>query len=116
MLVCAQTINTHFVHLSGFDCITKTKSQILSGALAELIPHLALFISLVGAFGSTALALVFPPVLDMLVSYAKRELTFWVWLKNSFLLMFALIGFFTGTYASIAEIIKAFGQPDPVDV
>lgn len=88
--------------------------RIFSGALAELIPHLALFISLVGAFAGSSLALMFPPLLDLLVGYAKRELSLGVWAKNIFLFLFALIGLTTGTYASVVEIVKAFGRDDPV--
>lgn len=36
-------------------------------AIAELVPHLALFISLIGAVACTSLALLFPPFIDLLV-------------------------------------------------
>lgn len=38
------------------------------GAVAELVPHLALFISLLGAFSGASMALLFPPCIEMLVS------------------------------------------------
>lgn len=79
---------------------------------AELIPHLALFISLVGAFAGTSLALIFPPVIDLLCHYSRRALTKQVWAINLFLMSFALLGFTTGTYSSLREIIKAFGKED----
>ncbi|VDL81898.1 unnamed protein product [Nippostrongylus brasiliensis] len=63
--------------------------------LAELIPHLALFISLVGSVAGTS-----------------DSLTPWVWFRNVFLMSFAIVGFATGTYASMVEIVKAFGKSD----
>ncbi|TKR67635.1 hypothetical protein L596_023755 [Steinernema carpocapsae] len=98
-----QTFLIYFVRYSMvvFTCL-----------LAELIPHLSLFISLVGAFAATFLALVFPPAIELLCCYAKGKLNWKIWLKNSLLLVFALIGFTTGTYASLVEIAKAFGKED----
>lgn len=83
--------------------------------MAELIPHLALFISLIGAFAGTALALLFPPIIDLLVHWSQCTLTPRVWLLNLVLLIFGFIGFSTGTYASLLEIAKVFGTEDPID-
>ncbi|ETN68885.1 transmembrane amino acid transporter protein [Necator americanus] len=80
------------------------------GAVAELIPHLALFISLIGAFSGASMALLFPPCIELLTRYAKGELTSSVWTKNIFLLCFALLGFTTGTYAALSEIFKKFAE------
>ncbi|KAK0418287.1 hypothetical protein QR680_013477 [Steinernema hermaphroditum] len=98
-----QTFLLYFVRYSMviFTCL-----------LAELIPHLSLFISLVGAFAGTVLALVFPPVIELLCCYAKGGLNWKIWLKNIFLLAFALLGFTTGTYASLVQIAEAFGKED----
>lgn len=82
--------------------------------LAELIPHLALFISLIGAFAGTALALIFPPFIDLLVHYAKQTLTWKVWILNIFLFAFGMLGFLTGTYTSVRDIINVFGKPDNI--
>uniref|UniRef100_A0A915C683 Amino acid transporter transmembrane domain-containing protein n=1 Tax=Parascaris univalens TaxID=6257 RepID=A0A915C683_PARUN len=82
---------------------------ILTCLMAELVPHLALFISLLGAFVSTALALIFPPLIELLCYYARGRLNWKVWTINIFILLFALFGCITGTYASMIEIIAAFG-------
>ncbi|KAF8359912.1 hypothetical protein PRIPAC_94907 [Pristionchus pacificus] len=79
-------------------------------AIAELIPHLALFISLIGAFSGASMALVFPPFIELLVSNAKGELSTFIICKNVFLLCFALLGFTTGTYAAVSEILKTFSS------
>uniref|UniRef100_A0A0K0EBN3 Aa_trans domain-containing protein n=1 Tax=Strongyloides stercoralis TaxID=6248 RepID=A0A0K0EBN3_STRER len=78
--------------------------------VAELIPHLALFISLVGAFCGSFLALFFPPIIDLLISYSRCSLNEMVWLKNILLLCFATLGFTTGTYSALADIIKALSD------
>uniref|UniRef100_A0A7I4YFD3 Aa_trans domain-containing protein n=1 Tax=Haemonchus contortus TaxID=6289 RepID=A0A7I4YFD3_HAECO len=80
--------------------------------LAELIPHLALFISLVGSVAGTSLTLVFPPMIELLCCYSKDSLTTWIWTRNIMLMMFAVVGFVTGTYASMVQIVDAFGKPD----
>ncbi|VDO58113.1 unnamed protein product [Onchocerca flexuosa] len=42
---------------------------LLTCAVAELIPHLALFISFIGAFSGSLMALLFPPFIDLLVIF-----------------------------------------------
>ncbi|KAM3723857.1 Proton-coupled amino acid transporter [Dirofilaria immitis] len=60
---------------------------LLTCAIAELIPHLALFISFIGAFSGSSMALLFPPFIDLLVSYSR------------------------GTYTALVEIFKKIGRP-----
>uniref|UniRef100_A0A8R1I044 Aa_trans domain-containing protein n=1 Tax=Caenorhabditis japonica TaxID=281687 RepID=A0A8R1I044_CAEJA len=85
---------------------------LLTCAMAQLIPHLALFISLVGSVAGTSLTLVFPPIIELLCCYSRQELTAWVWLRNIGLMIFALVGFSTGTYASLVQIFDALGKSD----
>ncbi|CAJ0598244.1 unnamed protein product [Cylicocyclus nassatus] len=85
---------------------TRYMGVLLTCAVAELIPHLALFISLIGAFSGASMALLFPPCIELLTSHAKGELSSRIWVKNIFLLCFALLGFTTGTYAALSEIFK----------
>ncbi|VDK66294.1 unnamed protein product, partial [Anisakis simplex] len=68
---------------------------LLTCVTAELIPHLALFISLVGSFAGTVLAVVFPPIIDLLCCYAMGCLSRKVWAINIFLMLFAVVGFTT---------------------
>lgn len=77
--------------------------------LAESIPQLGLFISLVGAISSTALALVFPPLIELVMTSQKiGGLPTWVICKNVLIITLGLFIFVTGTYESIASIVKAF--------
>ena len=76
--------------------------------IAEIVPHLALFIALIGAVACTSLALLFPPIIDLLVCYAQNRLTLRTWIIDGIMLVFAFIGFTTGTYAALSDIIATF--------
>lgn len=78
--------------------------------LAEAIPFLDLFITLVGAFSSTTIALLFPPILEFVTHWNVSEITPWMVIKNLFILGLGVLGCFTGSYESIRLIIKAFGE------
>ncbi|XP_020290475.1 proton-coupled amino acid transporter 2-like isoform X2 [Pseudomyrmex gracilis] len=75
--------------------------------LAEAIPKLGLFISLVGAVSSTALALVFPPIIEMIV-YWHNNISFFTIAKDVAIILIGVLGFATGTYESVTSIIKSF--------
>lgn len=82
-------------------------------AIAELVPALGLFISLIGALCSTALALVFPPVIELIArSEPNKGPGLWICLKNLIILVLALLGFFTGSYESLKQIAKHFGEEE----
>ncbi|XP_076386106.1 proton-coupled amino acid transporter 2 isoform X1 [Megachile rotundata] len=76
--------------------------------LAEAIPKLGLFISLVGAVSSTALALIFPPIIEMVVCWQNASLSIFTISKDILIVLIGLLGFVTGTYESITSIIDAF--------
>lgn len=82
---------------------------LLTFVLAESIPKLSLFISLVGAVSSTALALMCPTIIDLVYKSTKPEgIHFFVWIKNLLIMGLGLFIFVTGTFQSISAIIKAF--------
>ncbi|KAI3413595.1 hypothetical protein GPALN_011084 [Globodera pallida] len=99
---CAPEKQTRLIYAARFSMV------ILTCAIAELIPHLAVFISLVGSIACTSLALVFPPMIELLVCYAQNKLTFYVYLRNVVIFFFALIGFVTGTYSALSQIFQQF--------
>jgi len=74
--------------------------------LAVLIPDLGLFISFVGAVSSSTLAIIFPPILNMLVNYdigyGKFHWSLW---KDLGVMLFGIVGFLSGTYVSLEQII-----------
>ncbi|KAJ8667951.1 hypothetical protein QAD02_009614 [Eretmocerus hayati] len=72
--------------------------------LSEAVPHLELFISLVGAVSSTALALIFPPLVELVVCKHNTSLSWFTIIKDSFILLIGFLGCVTGTYSSLNEI------------
>ncbi|KAF7265887.1 proton-coupled amino acid transporter-like protein acs isoform X1 [Rhynchophorus ferrugineus] len=83
---------------------------ILTVVLAILIPNLGAFISLVGAVCLSMLGLIFPATIDLITFYENPGLGRFNWrlYKNIFLIVFGLVGFVTGTYVSIIEIIESY--------
>ncbi|KAI8119350.1 Proton-coupled amino acid transporter 4 [Lucilia cuprina] len=75
--------------------------------LAACIPNLGPIISLVGAISSSALALIAPPIIEIItfwpVGFGRYN---WIMWKDIGILIFGLCGFVFGTYASIAQILN----------
>lgn len=86
------------------DLLTRTFLVIFTCILAILIPELDLVISLVGSVSSSFLALIFPPLLE-LATFHSEGVSPWVVVKNTVISLVGLIGFVTGTYIAIVEII-----------
>ena len=80
----------------------------LLAGLAISIPKLDLFISLIGAFASSALAIIFPPILEIMVFYRTNEAgwkkVLWI-CKSGFIIVVGVLGFITGTFVSVKNII-----------
>ncbi|XP_052076007.1 proton-coupled amino acid transporter 4-like isoform X1 [Mytilus californianus] len=77
--------------------------------VAAVVPHLDLLISLIGAFASCALALMLPPIIEMLtLSVEHGQLPWWKLIKDILIVLFGFLGFATGTYSAVREIIKTF--------
>lgn len=89
---------------TAVDLLLRSVLVIFTCALAILIPELDLVISLVGSISSSFLALIFPPILQILTFYTEG-LSPLVILKNIVISVIGLVGFVTGTYIAIEQII-----------
>ncbi|XP_061507479.1 proton-coupled amino acid transporter-like protein CG1139 [Anopheles gambiae] len=76
--------------------------------IAECVPNLGAFISLIGAFCSSSLALMFPPLIELIVAWTNGTLGVWLVAKNVVILLLAFLGFATGTYESVSALAKDF--------
>jgi proton-coupled amino acid transporter len=72
-----------------------------------MIPNLGAVISLVGAVSSSTLALIFPPIIEIITYWHKGFGTHnWILWKDIFIMIFGLLGFVFGSYVSILNIIQ----------
>uniref|UniRef100_T1JSP3 Amino acid transporter transmembrane domain-containing protein n=1 Tax=Tetranychus urticae TaxID=32264 RepID=T1JSP3_TETUR len=94
------------------NAIFRALFVLSSFVLASFVPHLDLVISLVGAFCSTAIAILFPPIIHYAAIWEDREnygwLTWnWIKIKAICLWIFGFTGMFLGTFSSITAIYHA---------
>lgn len=68
-------------------------------------------ISLVGAVSSSTLALIFPPLIEI-VTFSPDRLGRYNWIlwKDLTIMLFGILGFFFGSYASILKLL----HPEPI--
>ncbi|XP_076248738.1 proton-coupled amino acid transporter 2 isoform X3 [Calliopsis andreniformis] len=90
------------------ETVFRSAVCFLTFVLAEVIPKLGLFISLVGAVSSTALALIFPPIIEMVVCWQNATLSPVTISKDIVIVLIGFLGFATGTYESLTSIIREF--------
>lgn len=92
------------------EIIFRSAMCFVTFIMAEAIPQLGLFISLVGAVSSTALALVFPPIIEMIVCWNSTSFSYFTITKDVMIVLIGVLGFATGTYESVTSIIKSFSN------
>lgn len=75
--------------------------------LAAMIPNLGAVISLVGAVSSSTLALIFPPLIEIVTFWPDGlGKNYWILWKDIAIMTFGICGFVFGTYTSVAQIIN----------
>ena len=92
--------------------------HIIAALIALAVPDLDDLISLIGAVASSGLALIFPPLLSILVFWRIRHKCHWlgcfpwpVWVvKDVLIATLGVVGSLFGTYAAIRRIVLYFRQ------
>lgn len=91
------------------ELLFRSVMVLVTFGVAELVPNLSLLLSLIGAVCSTVLALVLPPLIEFIIlSCDENGIGWFVFVKNTVILLISLIGFVTGGYESLSSIIKFY--------
>uniref|UniRef100_A0A182R0H3 Amino acid transporter transmembrane domain-containing protein n=1 Tax=Anopheles farauti TaxID=69004 RepID=A0A182R0H3_9DIPT len=109
MTIITPIVTKHFRHRPCAEYVLRLVTVLLTFVLAAIIPNLGTFISLVGAVSTSTLALVFPPLINLLTQWphANRPGQPWIMLKDALIIAFGACGFFFGTAKSLATIFGA---------
>ncbi|XP_043841318.1 proton-coupled amino acid transporter 1-like [Dromiciops gliroides] len=87
------------------DLSIRTGLVCVTSALAILIPKLDLVIALVGSMSSSALALIIPPLLEIVTYYSEGISPITI-IKDILISVLGIIGLVVGTYQSLNELIQ----------
>ncbi|XP_021190190.1 proton-coupled amino acid transporter-like protein pathetic [Helicoverpa armigera] len=87
------------------EAVTRFVLISITFLAAALIPNLSGIISLVGAFSSSALALIFPPVIEIMTFWPDQLGRYqWMLYKDIFIIFFGFTGFVFGTFINVKNI------------
>lgn len=82
---------------------------LVTFSVALVVPNLGLLISFIGAICSNSLALLFPVLIEFLVATRDNKPMTGVFMaKNGLILLLAIIGFVSGGYESVKQIIDLY--------
>ncbi|XP_052873549.1 proton-coupled amino acid transporter-like protein CG1139 [Anopheles cruzii] len=99
-------------HFVSAEIMFRVGMVLLTFVIAECVPKLDLFISLIGAFCSSTLGLTIPMLIELIVEFgegnSRPQTRGLLLVKNGCILFIALVGFGTGTYVSVSQIIQEF--------
>ncbi|KAL7638918.1 UNVERIFIED_CONTAM: hypothetical protein RMT77_010452 [Armadillidium vulgare] len=82
----------------------------LTFVLAAVIPNIGLFTNLVGAVCASMLSLIFPPIIETVTFWPDTGKYHWRVCKNALMSFIGILGFVTGTYSSIVELVDYFQE------
>lgn len=93
-------------HRDIAEYVTRTALVFVTFIFAIAIPNLGAVISLVGAFSSSALALIFPPLIEIVTFWPDNLGNYkWVLWKDAAIILFGFVGFLVGSYVSLLNIL-----------
>ncbi|KAJ8919552.1 hypothetical protein NQ315_002174 [Exocentrus adspersus] len=103
------TVEKHFHTEKNRDIaeyLLRTLLVFITFIFAIAIPNLGAVISLVGAFSSSALALIFPPLIEIVTFWPEGlGKNRWVLCKDLLIILFGFVGFLFGSYVSLLNIL-----------
>jgi hypothetical protein len=79
---------------------------LLLDGIANISSNLGMFISLVGALTGAVLAILLPVLLELVMLYG--DLTYFVIIKDVFIIVIAIAAAVTGTILSIMDIVMDY--------
>ncbi|XP_059475418.1 proton-coupled amino acid transporter-like protein pathetic [Neocloeon triangulifer] len=82
---------------------------LLTMAIALAIPNLSALMGLIGAVCLSTVGLMFPAIVETIVYWEDWGWGNWKLVKNILIFLFGLLGFVTGLYTSILDLIASFG-------
>lgn len=83
---------------------------LLTFFLAAAIPNLSAVISLVGSVSSSMLALILPPLIE-LITFWDYGISRFTIIKDIFIALFGFLGFVAGSYTSLLNIFNCYDSP-----
>lgn len=89
----------------------RTALVVMTFGFAAAVPNIGLFIGLIGSFVSTALAIIFPPIIHLLAM--KENVSTYLKVKAAILILVGGVGFCTGSYTSVVAIVDFFKAGSP---
>jgi amino acid permease len=92
--------------INMIELIFRSSLVIFTFLLAVSIPRIDLFISLVGAVASSTLAIILPPILDLIVFWPQTNYSTLRLIKNILIILFGVYIFGAGTFVSFKDIIN----------
>lgn len=97
------------------EYIVRVILVVFTVGMAIAIPNLGPFISLVGAVCLSTLGLMFPSIIELVTVWESENglgrFNWRLW-KNIAIICFGVLGFLTGSYVSLQEIIDMGGPPE----
>jgi solute carrier family 36 (proton-coupled amino acid transporter) len=88
------------------DYLLRVGLVLFTFILAAMIPNLGAVISLVGAVSSSTLALIFPPIIEIVTFWDQGLGKYnWILWKDIGIMIFGIMGFVFGSFTSILQIL-----------
>jgi amino acid permease len=91
------------------ELLFRTAMVLATYVVTMLVPNLKTLLSLIGCICSTVLCFVYPSICELLVEHNKLGgISCWTWLKNSVILLIALVAFVMGGALNLKDVVESY--------